>query len=506
MQTKVYRGATLRLALEKARQALGAEALVLSHREVRRGGIFGFGARNEVEVTVLPNAQPDKKNNRPKPESLPAIGGALSARDDSFATPFAESSATTDTVAYAPRLHPNGASEASTPDAAPSGTVKPRRRPSVKRAKSAAVSKQGSNGTISSFPQLQPTASSASFENAAPFSKSAFEPVVAAPPGPFHAPELFREFSTIRSELREVRASLASRPAYAADLSYGEWMAEPTLERLPAYGPAHHEAYRELLHVGLTAAVAHEALALVMRQPPPGQAGGDSAALAASGLTAYLNEKATFSHDWLLGETGANSRVTLFVGPTGVGKTTTIAKLAAVLSFDAGKRVELATLDTYRVAAVTQLQTYADIMEMPCHILRSARELEALAASLDEDVYLLVDTAGHSPNNLGDYVALAEAVRSRPDIARCIVLPATTQSRDAAAIVEKFSIFGLQHLILTKIDETLRPGAAVGAVLGCGLPLSFIGTGQKVPQDIHYASAEALAQSILRHAAFYSVA
>jgi flagellar biosynthesis protein FlhF len=403
-------------------------------------------------------------------------------------------------------LHPKVASEASTPDVAPSGTVKPRRRPSAKRTKSATVSKQGSNVTISHFPQFQPAASSVSFENAAPFPKSTFESLGATQPGAFHSPDLLREFSTLRSELREVRASFASRTIYAPDLSYGDWDAESSLEKLPEYGPAHHEAYRELLNVGLNASLAREALALAMRNATLGQTNGDSFALAANGLIAYLAERAKFSQDWLLGESGKSARTALFVGPTGVGKTTTIAKLAAMLSFDAGKRVEVATLDTYRVAAVAQLQTYADIMELPCHVVRSVKELESLVEGLDEDVYLLADTAGHNPNNLTDYFALAEFARSRPEIARCMVLQATTQSNEAVAVAKKFSIFDLQHLVLTKIDEIVRPGGLIGTILGCNMPLSFIGTGQKVPQDIHCASAEALAQSILRHAAIHSVA
>ncbi len=190
-------------------------------------------------------------------------------------------------------------------------------------------------------------------------------------------------------------------------------------------------------------------------------------------------------------------RVIALVGPTGVGKTTTIAKLAANYRLHQGKRVGLVTMDTYRIAAVEQLRTYANIIEVPIRPVLSTGELEAvLKTMLDRDV-VLMDTAGRSQNNrlrlsqLRSFVAAAQ-----PDEVH-LVVSATTNRLGTLQVLERFLPLGANRLIVTKLDEAAAFGVFLNAALAAGLPLSYVTTGQDVPEDILPADADALAECIV---------
>jgi len=188
----------------------------------------------------------------------------------------------------------------------------------------------------------------------------------------------------------------------------------------------------------------------------------------------------------------------VFVGPTGVGKTTTIAKLAAHVALGARRRVELITLDTYRIAAVEQLKRYAEVIGAGCHVARSVDELDDLKRRYEGKAKIFIDTAGRSPNDLADQLELADYLRGSHDILKCLVLQATTHPADAMIAVKKFALFGSDQLIITKLDETTRPGAAVGTAKDSRLPLAYICAGQRVPEDIQRANPTTLAARILR--------
>jgi flagellar biosynthesis protein FlhF len=195
--------------------------------------------------------------------------------------------------------------------------------------------------------------------------------------------------------------------------------------------------------------------------------------------------------------TPGRRRLVALVGPTGVGKTTTIAKLAANYRLHQGKRVGLVTMDTYRIAAVEQLRTYANIIEVPIRPVLSTGELEAvLKTMLDRDV-VLMDTAGRSQNNrlrlsqLRSFVAAAQ-----PDEVH-LVVSATTNRLGTLQVLERFLPLGANRLIVTKLDEAAAFGVFLNAALATGLPLSYVTTGQDVPEDILPADADALAECIV---------
>lgn len=190
--------------------------------------------------------------------------------------------------------------------------------------------------------------------------------------------------------------------------------------------------------------------------------------------------------------TPGERRLVALVGPTGVGKTTTVAKLAANFRLRDKKRVGLITVDTYRVAAVEQLRTYADIIDLPMEVVATPREMrEAVKRMTDLDLVLL-DTAGRSPR---DEVQIQE-LKSMLGEARAdevhLVLSSTAASKSLVKTAEQFAQVGATSLLLTKLDEAMSLGHLLTLFRNCPLPLSYLTTGQNVPDDIAVASAASL--------------
>ncbi|HUS91312.1 MAG TPA: flagellar biosynthesis protein FlhF [Phycisphaerae bacterium] len=194
---------------------------------------------------------------------------------------------------------------------------------------------------------------------------------------------------------------------------------------------------------------------------------------------------------------GQRARVIALIGPTGVGKTTTIAKLAANYRLREGRKVGLLTIDTYRVAAVDQLRTYADIIEVPLRAVLTAGELsQAVRAMSDRDV-VLIDTAGRSQNNSLRLSQLRSFLSAAAPDEVHLVLSATAHRACTKGVLEQFVPLGVNRLIVTKLDEAATFGVLLHAPSAAGKPLSYVTTGQGVPEDILPAEAEALAECVL---------
>jgi flagellar biosynthesis protein FlhF len=185
------------------------------------------------------------------------------------------------------------------------------------------------------------------------------------------------------------------------------------------------------------------------------------------------------------------------VGPTGVGKTTTIAKLAANYRLREKRRVGLITVDTYRIAAVEQLRTYADIIDLPMEIVSTPREMHQAVARMADLDLVLMDTAGRSPR---DEVKIQELksllAEAAPDEVH-LVLSAVASAGSLAKTAEQFAAVGTTALVLTKLDEAASLGNLLALLRGCAMPLSYLTHGQNVPDDIATADARQLARAIL---------
>ena len=155
---------------------------------------------------------------------------------------------------------------------------------------------------------------------------------------------------------------------------------------------------------------------------------------------------------------GEGGKVVALVGPTGVGKTTTIAKLAANFRLREGLKVGLITVDTYRIAAVEQLRTYAEIIDLPMEVVSTPREMRDAAERMRALDLVLIDTAGRSPRDeVRIHELRAMLAEARPDEVH-LVLSAVGSLRTARAAVDHFSIAGVTSLLITKLDEAVALG------------------------------------------------
>jgi flagellar biosynthesis protein FlhF len=190
---------------------------------------------------------------------------------------------------------------------------------------------------------------------------------------------------------------------------------------------------------------------------------------------------------------GKAPKIVIIVGPTGVGKTTTIAKLAAIYGIGDSQRparsVRIITIDNYRIAAKQQIETYAEIMRIPVTLVESAADLQKCLALYQDTDLILVDTIGRSPRDLGKLAEMKEILASCGSKALVyLALSATTKASDTEEILRHYAPFGYRSIILTKLDETLRIGSIVSCLARSRTPVAYICDGQGVPQDIEEAT------------------
>ena len=193
------------------------------------------------------------------------------------------------------------------------------------------------------------------------------------------------------------------------------------------------------------------------------------------------------------------ARVLTFVGPNGVGKTTTLAKLATLLSFNEGKSVTLVAIQSYRLGPSEQLKEYAAILGVPVEIVMTPADLsQALEKHQDKD-YILIDTAGRSARNSGQLLELKSfinAVREPQEV--YLVLSITTKNRDLHRTVREYLRIGCTKLIFTKLDETDTFGSILNLVITHGLPAAYLSDGQVIPDCINEAGPRSISELLLR--------
>ena len=263
----------------------------------------------------------------------------------------------------------------------------------------------------------------------------------------------------------------------------------------PDYPPALGERYRRLLEAGVSKALAKKTANTV--HTDLGGADLDNGNLVGERIGNELGKLIKLNGP--IECTGRKTRKIVMTGPTGVGKTTTIAKLAAQFSIKERQKVGLITADTYRIAAVEQLKVYADIIGVALDVVLTPKELrEAVRRHSDKDI-VFIDTAGRSQQDESRLTELKDFVESAEPDENHLLISSTTDTDEVFNIIDKFSIVDVSSFIFSKIDECRKPGLIFNVLSNCEKPVSYITTGQDVPEDIEVATESGLLNLLFRN-------
>lgn len=253
------------------------------------------------------------------------------------------------------------------------------------------------------------------------------------------------------------------------------------------------ELYTELIDAELDEDLARDLTCLLKRECPPEEL-SDSVMVRNRLRNLVVSDLRIASP---IKVTPGRRKVVALVGPTGVGKTTTIAKLAANFRLRDGIRMGLVTVDTYRVAAVEQLRTYAEIIDLPMKVVTSPQEMRRALDELMGLDLILIDTAGRSPRDELKIQELKTLLTEAQVDEVHLVLSLTASLRNLAATATQFAGAGATSLILTKLDEAVGMGTLLSIAKQVPLPISYLTTGQDVPDDIESADAQRVSRLIL---------
>lgn len=437
MDVRTYRAATLQEALQFVRAELGPDATVLQTREVPGHWWQWLRGQRDVEVTAASDVH------------VASRWTTLNAR-----SPVAEMAAA-GVMATAEGMGSAGVSAEGEPcDPAPATTSRHVR-----------PSRDGSPRNLD--------LSAGAREAAARFRQRARVAV----------PRVSQEGRSLVEEMCAPTSAPANRSTGDRERSSG----------LPGLPASMFQLYTDLIDAELGEELSRSLIAQVQR----GLSGPDleDPVLLRASLLRCLEEQIPIAGP--IQPRAGQRRVVALVGPTGVGKTTTIAKLAANFRLREQRRVGLVTVDTYRIAAVEQLRTYADIIDLPMEVVASPQDMrQALQRMSDLDLVLL-DTAGRSPRDVVQIQELqAILAESQADEVH-LVLSCIASAAQLRQTAEKFARVGATALLLTKLDEAAALGQVYSLLNATRLPLSYVTHGQNVPDDIAVADRRQLARRLL---------
>jgi flagellar biosynthesis protein FlhF len=518
---KTFHGATMADALARVKQDLGPDAVILHTRTFRDGGMLGFGTRDVVEITAstdsnvvrpqrprptghaprdsgLQPQQPPIHPANPEPKPIPATGPA----DGFIATPpwfsRAKDGGPAPTPAFGTPARAVARDEPPTSAALPLPTrdhVEPKpMKPPAGVASQPAPPVRTCPTTRVDPRRTEITNTESSSDPAKPITT----PMPTQPrrveatrvaPAPIDSEArsvLDEELAAIRrlvgqvlqsSRRVEARSAQAEAPATAA-------------------GPL-FDLSLKLLDSQVATEFADEVTGAVRDELAAGEL-AESATVRNAVLRQIAKRIGVVGDPQPPGKRAdGRPSVIALIGPTGVGKTTTVAKLAATCKLRYGKKIGLITADTYRIAAVEQLRTYAEIVGMPLKVVLAPQDISGAIDALAESDTVILDTAGRSQRDdarldeLGEFLKAAE-----PDQIQLVLSLASAESVIAAA-AERYGKLNPDRLLLTKLDEAVDYGVVLNTACRVGLPISFVTTGQEVPDHIEPANAERLARLVL---------
>ncbi|TBL77745.1 flagellar biosynthesis protein FlhF [Paenibacillus thalictri] len=428
MRVKRYVVDSMPDALQQIRTDLGKDAVILNTKEIRSGGFLGFFSKKKIEVIAATDNSA---------AAAPAANSAASQISKNIAAVQRQ------VAAMAPAV---------TSPSTPAG-VNPYAAAMKKPPAPVAIideSKDSTQAKLSLFSE-QPS------------------PPPKAPP--------------VQQEQRSFAAPVHNEHVLLEEIKQmKEMMVKLSQQRMPANLPPVLQMLEEkLLHQEVDPQIVDQIIHSIQIEAEQQGAAEITESFAMASVRRQLNELIRTGGSKNI---AADTQIAHFVGPTGVGKTTTIAKLAAEQVLKYHRKVGFITSDTYRIAAVEQLKTYGTILNVPLEVVFSPQDLTRAFKQLEDRDIIFMDTAGRNFRNEMYVSELNALLQSKGKSETFLVLSLTTKYKDMRAITNNFTRFKLDKVLFTKMDETDTYGALVNLVKEFGLQLSYVTNGQGVPDDI----------------------
>lgn len=454
-------------ALALVKQTYGSHGVILHTRSYKHGGLLGFGGKNVVEVTAADGRELGRKYRKDAQQSPRAQ--ALATRPPRLASVMPETRRPVPAAAgYGQAAHAQ--SHAPSPTA---GDL-------IRKTYAAARADLDAAGPTPALP----TPARSVVEAPAPVVR------VVAPPA---------ENLKVAEDLAAVKQMVAKmmRQQKAASALAGSAESSAPAACTPDLPDPLVDQYLKLLEQEVAEELAEEIVTKVS-QTLAAEDLQDAGKLERAMLAEIARRLPTDPEAGTLQpKSDGRPRTIALIGPTGVGKTTTLAKLAATFKLKQGKKVGLITMDTYRIAAVEQLRTYAGIIGLPLKVVNTKEDLaEALHAYRDLDA-VLIDTAGRSQRAQDKLCELKEILKTAAPHEVHLVLSSTVSQRVLLETIERFAAVDHDRIIFTKLDEAVTGGVLLNVARRVGKRVSYITTGQEVPHQIEPGSSDRLAALVM---------
>lgn len=507
MQIKSFKAPTLKEAMANVKSELGVDAVILHTNKIKKGGILGFHAKEIVEVIAAVEDEPAVKEQNPAmdtgaaSEAVLQAAAAARASRNSAPEPELQPMQPQPTGNFTPRNMVSQYQTAGTIEAISHAMAQNTPSPTFGEVLASVNKAQEQTGQ----PVVNEQAASAA--PAVDMNPGVEQPVVKEEPvepvsvaeeklvsaesdaeqlTPEKEVETDSEDATDldvkEQEILDLQNQLEEMKSMLVEMSRNKDEAGgiPNLQRaMEAQGISQHVLEDMISKLNGTEILAPQnsikalkALEKYVRK----------AIRIANGITLYSDKP----------------KIVALIGPTGVGKTTTLAKIAAKFVLEEGAKVALITADTYRISAVEQLKTYSDILGLPLEIVYNPQALQEAIEKHRDKQLILLDTAGRSQYNAYQMKELSELLNIDADIEKHLVMSATTKTSDGLELLDNFSLCKPDRVIFTKVDETKTHGIILNILHRRKAALSYLTNGQSVPDDIEPASIEKLAELLLR--------